>query len=92
VPYLGTYLSDLVGIDENTEFVTIQNTNLINLHKYNLIATSIFDLLQYQESETTDLKKQEPLYTLLYDLPSLNEKELYQLSLDVEPRDLTLNV
>jgi len=88
VPYVGIYLSDLVAIDENAEFSYVNNMPQINLYKYQLISNSIYDLLRYQESSsTTDIKRIEPLYTFLYELPSLNEKELYQLSLDVEPRE-----
>jgi len=90
IPYIGTYLSDLTFMDEgNPDFVTLDNNKLINFPKHYLIMRTIKQLLQYQASRF-DLQPKEPLYSFLYAVASLNEKELYELSLEREPRDSQL--
>jgi len=87
IPYIGTYLSDLTFMDEgNPDFITVGNNKLINFPKHYLIMRTIKQLTQYQTAKF-DLTSREPLYTFLYTMPSLHEKELYELSLDREPRE-----
>ena len=84
----GTYLSDLTFMDEgNPDFINVDNNKLINFPKHHLIMRTIKQLLANQSSKSFDLAPKEPLFTFLYAVPSLNEKELYELSLEREPRD-----
>jgi len=46
--------------------------------------------VQQFQSGKYDIEAREPLYTFLYQLPGLDEKELYALSLEREARDVTL--
>jgi len=85
LPYLGIYLADLVNIDENTNFVEVDSKNLINFYKPQFVSNSIKNLLQYATT-IPKLEKQEPLMTLLYELPSLDDNELYKMSIEREPR------
>eukprot|EP01125_Pyxidicula_operculata_P002253 TRINITY_DN1215_c0_g1_i1.p1 TRINITY_DN1215_c0_g1~~TRINITY_DN1215_c0_g1_i1.p1 ORF type:complete len:1173 (-),score=256.14 TRINITY_DN1215_c0_g1_i1:206-3724(-) len=91
IPYLGLYLKDLMLMDENSNYITVSNIELINWSKYQLVATSIFDFLSYQKNGRTmfTLTKEDPIFSLLYDLPVLSEKELWQMSMEREPRNAT---
>jgi len=90
IPYVGTYLSDLTFMDEgNPDFINMDNNKLINFPKHHLIFRTIKQLQQYQSSKF-DLSTKEPLYTFLFTMPSLHEKELYELSLEREPRESLL--
>ena len=89
-PYSGTHLSDLTFMDEgNPDFINMDNNKLINFPKHYLIIRTIKYLQQYQSCHY-ELTAKEPLYSLLYAVPSLQEKELYELSLEREPRDSLL--
>lgn len=104
--FSGIHLSDLVYIDENTDFV---GETLINFKKHHLVTTSIGHLLHHQHSsgnsgipeefmsvqmgntdEIPHLEKIEPLFTFLSVLPYLNDKEMYKMSLEREPRGATI--
>jgi len=37
-----------------------------------------------------NLQQKDPYYTILHQMPGLDEKELYQLSLEREPRNIQL--
>lgn len=90
LPYLCMYLSDLTFMDEgNPDFINVGDLKLINFPKHFLVYSTIKKVQQYQSGKY-DIDQREPLYTLLYQLPGLEEKELYALSLEREPRDVTL--
>jgi len=89
LPYLGIYLADLVNIDENTDFMEVSGKNLINFFKPQIVSNSIKNLLQYS-TVVPKLEQQEPLYTFLYELPSLDDNALYKLSTEREPRQLSV--
>jgi len=90
VPYLCMYLSDLTFMEEgNPDFIDVDDNKLINFPKHYLVHRTIKQVQQYQASKY-DLEVKQPLYTYLYHMPGLEEKELYSLSLEREPRDITL--
>uniref|UniRef100_A0A6B2KYJ5 Ras-GEF domain-containing protein n=1 Tax=Arcella intermedia TaxID=1963864 RepID=A0A6B2KYJ5_9EUKA len=86
LPYLGTYLSDLVNMEENADTVEVAGVSLINFYKYQMISKSINTLLQHSSTSLT-FEKQSTLHTFLSSLPTLSESELYKMSLEREPRE-----
>jgi len=85
IPYLGTYLTDLVFVDENPDFIG----NLINFSKRRLVYHVICQFLQYRLPYPIM-----PVYqvnSLLSKLPQLDEAELFSLSLAREPRKANRN-
>uniref|UniRef100_A0A6B2L5P8 Ras-GEF domain-containing protein n=1 Tax=Arcella intermedia TaxID=1963864 RepID=A0A6B2L5P8_9EUKA len=86
LPYLGCILGDLTFMDEgNPNFIMEENTKLINFPKHQLINRSITELQQYQKPKFA-FHPQEPLYTLLQQLPALTDRELFSLCLEREPK------
>jgi hypothetical protein len=89
VPYLGVYLTDLTFTEDgNKDVVQKQNernSKLINIKKRALVHNIISEVQLYQQA-AYDFAKTEPLYTLLLEVPNLDEASLYNLSLLREPR------
>eukprot|EP01125_Pyxidicula_operculata_P005788 TRINITY_DN2020_c0_g1_i2.p1 TRINITY_DN2020_c0_g1~~TRINITY_DN2020_c0_g1_i2.p1 ORF type:complete len:764 (-),score=149.88 TRINITY_DN2020_c0_g1_i2:55-2346(-) len=87
MPYVGTYMSDLTFIDEgNPLFVEVEKMQLINMQKQYLVNRTIQQILQTQKKRY-DYTPSDPIYTFLHQMPILQEKELFALSLEREPRD-----
>jgi len=88
IPYLGIYLQDLNMMEESPTHVQRgEDVELINFPKFYLIASGIKGLLNYQKSLASEGPvRQDPLYTFLYELPGMTDKELYALSLEREPK------
>ena len=81
------YLKDLTLIDEgNPDIVSVDDKPLINFPKSVLMSRRIDNMIEYQHS-TYRVAKIEPLYTFLFELPGLIEEELYNLSLEREPKE-----
>lgn len=90
IPYFTLYLSDLTFMDEgNPDSLCLDETPLINFPKHQMVFRTMKGLEKYQQSKFS-LEKKEPYYTLLHHMPGLDEKELYQLSLEREPRGITI--
>jgi len=83
LPYIGTYLSDLTFIDDGNPDYT--KKNLINFQKRELVYSVISDIERCKQTSYT-FPRVEPIYTLLVELPTCTDKDLYQLSLAYEPR------
>lgn len=88
LPYLGVYLHDLTFAEENQNSVpdpSDSTKSFINFAKcevlYNII--SQFELFQQMPY---DFPIVEPIHTFLLELPSLSDKDLYNLSLKLEPK------
>jgi hypothetical protein len=92
VPYFTLYLSDFTFIDEgNPNTIQIDNMELINFPKHQMVFRTVKTLEKYQLSNKYDnLQQKDPYYTILHQMPGLDEKELYQLSLEREPRNIQL--
>jgi len=94
LPYIGMYLSDLTFMEDGNpdEIIREDGPNqvkLINFSKHFMIYRTLDQLRKYQTSAKFDLKRQDPVFTFLFELPVLAEEELYQLSLIREPRDIS---
>ncbi|KAH3746011.1 Ras guanine nucleotide exchange factor [Pelomyxa schiedti] len=92
VPYLGTYLSDITFIcDGNPDFVegAVEPggtpPKLINFKKREMVYTVIDEIRLYQQLPCT-IVPQDPLHTLLQEIPHCDENQLYAVSLQLEPR------
>jgi len=93
IPYLGIYLTDLTFIEEgNNDFV---ENKLINFKKREMIFNVISEIQQYQQ-EAYRYEINESLIAYLAELPVIEadpkalereHKELYDLSLQREPRN-----
>ena len=84
-PPPGLFLTDLVFIyDGNPNY--IPNSNLINVSKLDMLASTMKELLRYQDTPYR-LEKVEVIQDYLYNHPIIsNEDELYNLSLQREAR------
>jgi len=84
VPYLGVHLSDLIFIEEgNSKY--LENSNLVNFEMCQQVC-DVISLLKKLQGVSYTAKSVPELMVLLTDLPTMNEKPLYQLSLKREPR------
>jgi len=84
IPFLAVYLSDLTFIDEgNPNFFpsTGEGLAVINCDKCELVYEVISKVQLYQ-AEYYELKKLEPLATLLEELPRFNEDTIYKFSVE----------
>ncbi|EGC29734.1 hypothetical protein DICPUDRAFT_58639 [Dictyostelium purpureum] len=91
IPYLGFNLTDVTFIEEgNTDHLpsdsgSNNNSPLINFKKRELLYQAWADLSRFQETPYT-FQPEEPLNTFLLNFPILDEKELYELSVALEPK------
>jgi len=91
IPYLGVYLTDLTFIEDgNKDYLDDPGTTIINFSKRELVYRVIEEIKQYQQTGY-DFKALEPIHTFLAQLPNLNEKDLFELSLVREPRKTIKN-
>jgi len=82
VPYMGVYLSDLTFIEEgNPDKIG----HLINFEKCILLFNGIREIMTYQQ-QPYNIRLIPKIASLLKKLPTKNDKDLYQLSLQREPR------
>ncbi|EGG20928.1 Ras guanine nucleotide exchange factor [Cavenderia fasciculata] len=92
IPYIGINLTDLVFIEEgNPDLVQQDGASssslgpVLNFKKRELFYQAWSDISRFQEQGYT-FQTEEPLNTFLLHLPVLDEKDLYDLSILVEPR------
>jgi len=83
LPYLGTALTDLIFIEDgNADYVG----DLINFKKRDLLTETISIIQQFQQTPFA-FEIKEPVYTFLQELPFLEDKELWEISSFIEPKD-----
>jgi hypothetical protein len=87
LPYIGTTLCDLTFMEDGNPDFADEAETLINMEKRRLVANSIGQIKQYQNSAFNKLAVRDPPYSFLVELPSLSEQTLYALSLEREPRE-----
>lgn len=83
IPYMAVSLIDLTFIDDGNDDLV---DGLINVEKAKLTADNITQLLVFQQTAAYQIRELEPLYSFLQEMPLLNEDELYNISLQLEPR------
>eukprot|EP01117_Protostelium_nocturnum_P020361 TRINITY_DN9115_c0_g1_i1.p1 TRINITY_DN9115_c0_g1~~TRINITY_DN9115_c0_g1_i1.p1 ORF type:complete len:888 (+),score=257.33 TRINITY_DN9115_c0_g1_i1:122-2785(+) len=84
LPYLGILLTDLTMIEAGTRDYTADG--LINFRKRESLSQAIYETTSFIDIKY-QFQKVEPIYTLLRELPHLDSDDLYEFSLDREPRD-----
>uniref|UniRef100_A0A6B2L4C5 Ras-GEF domain-containing protein n=1 Tax=Arcella intermedia TaxID=1963864 RepID=A0A6B2L4C5_9EUKA len=90
IPYLTLSLTDIKFMEDgNPDYLNINESKLINFQKYESIIKT-FKKIQIFQLSKYECSSREPLHTFLYQLPGLEAKELQQLSLEREPRNVTL--
>jgi len=82
IPYIGMFLTDLTYMDENA---TLLEEDQINFPKFKMIYDAIDKFCKYQGTLDYKFEKNE-LYDYLFELPSITENDLYNLSYELEPR------
>lgn len=88
IPYLGLYLTDLSFIEEGTPNVT---DGLLNFSKMRMISHVIREIRHFQQTPyKIELVTKVTNYLLDTSL-LLNEKDLYRMSLELEPRTSRLS-
>ncbi|XP_046833094.1 ras-specific guanine nucleotide-releasing factor 2-like isoform X2 [Vespa crabro] len=89
IPYLGLYLTDLSFIEEGTPNFTEEG--LLNFSKMRMIAHVIREIRHFQQTPyNIELITKVTNYLLDTSL-LLNEKDLYRMSLEIEPRTSRLS-
>eukprot|EP00732_Lithocolla_globosa_P000412 Lithocolla_globosa_v1_NODE_122_length_6074_cov_8.352550.p4 type:complete len:249 gc:universal NODE_122_length_6074_cov_8.352550:772-26(-) len=84
VPYLGVHLGDMVFIEEgNKDFVS---NGMINFSKCYQVAKVVGEVLRYQDVSYSFMLVEEVEEAML-SKKDLDEETLYQMSLEIEPRD-----
>eukprot|EP01095_Lingulamoeba_sp_RSL-Kostka_P007846 TRINITY_DN2555_c0_g1_i1.p1 TRINITY_DN2555_c0_g1~~TRINITY_DN2555_c0_g1_i1.p1 ORF type:complete len:157 (+),score=21.49 TRINITY_DN2555_c0_g1_i1:361-831(+) len=83
IPFLGVYLTDLTFIEEGNKD---KINGLINFSKRKLEYGVIIQLMKYQ-IPNHHFKLLPKFTTFFKSIPLLNEKDLYTLSLHIEPRN-----
>jgi len=83
IPYLGVALQDLTFVDENPDKIG----ELVNFNKMRLIYTYVSDTLKFQPVPYADIQHNEDIQVFIEKLPSLFEKDMYDKSLQLEPRN-----
>ncbi|EGG22376.1 Ras guanine nucleotide exchange factor [Cavenderia fasciculata] len=87
LPYLPIILSDLTFMEDgNPDTIS----HMINFQKRELIYRVISEVQATQQVKY-DFPTVEPIHTLLIELPSSSSEELYQLSIQREPRESNNN-
>jgi len=82
LPSLGVHLTDLVFLEDgNPDTVN----DLINFKKRDLIFETVLTLQTYKLNPYK-LDIVEPIYTFLQELPALDDKEMFQVSTFLEPK------
>jgi son of sevenless-like protein len=91
IPFLAIVLTDLTFVDEgNSNFLVVDNKELISVEKWNLEADIINQLIAFQKQQNRKFQENEinqKLTSYLLSPPTLSEKQAYQKSLEVEPRE-----
>jgi len=90
LPPLPIHLSDLTATGEITDILTADdsggNSPIINIRKYSIICRTVTRLLSFQQHKCSDSGMKVELQSYLSELPWFPESELFQLSLEREPR------
>ncbi|KAJ5068117.1 ras guanine nucleotide exchange factor i-related [Anaeramoeba ignava] len=83
IPYLGIYLTDLTFIEDGVpDFIG----NLINYTKRSQISKVILNIQQYQQ-KSYEFQYVHQISQLLLKIRNLDDSELYNKSLEIEPRN-----
>jgi len=83
IPYLGTVLTDLTFTEDGNQ----DNINdLVNFKKRDLLHETIVLLKQYQKLPF-QFEIKEPFFTFLQELTFLDDKELWEVSNFLEPKE-----
>jgi len=90
LPYLGVFLTDLTFIEDgNPNILNIDGrTDIINFEKMRKVSVVIEKIVIYQQ-QPYNFSKVDQIYSYVENMASKNltEKELYSLSMEVEPRE-----
>jgi len=89
IPYLGVHLQDLVFIEDGNPNLI---RNLINWTKRKMVGNIVNTILIYQSDVYKfELKNPKEFQYWFHQFPILSEKELFEKSLKIEPRDSNLS-
>jgi len=83
MPYLGTHLSDLTFIEDGNPN---EIDGYINFKKRDMLSGVLLIIFQAQQGQYKN-EILEPIYTLLEELPHVEDKDLWEISTYLEPKD-----
>jgi hypothetical protein len=98
IPYFGVFLTDLTFIEDgNKDNVEVMNTSgnsgqdliYYNWKKRKLAFKVLQNIKKFQNTPYS-FPVEQPAYSILYELPSLSEDNLYGMSLIREPKNIEL--
>jgi son of sevenless-like protein len=88
-PYIGVFLMDITFIEEGNQNVT--EGGLINFAKRQMLYDVISELEGYMGGSYAETFEKNPMFDVLYkNVPQLDEKTMYAMSLKLEPRGAEL--
>jgi len=88
-PYIGVFLMDITFIEEGNQNVT--EGGLINFAKRQMLYDVISELEGYMGGSYAGTFEKNPMFDILYkNVPQLDEKTMYAMSLKLEPRGAEL--
>jgi len=87
IPYIGLYLTDLTFIEEGNEDHVDGRKDLINFEKFRMVSAIIKQILLYQTTPYALNTEATIRNFLQFQLTVQTDKEMYEQSLAIEPRD-----
>ena len=98
IPYFGVFLTDLTFIEDGNKDIEIEEINIQGEMKevvfYNWkkrkMAYKVLNNIRKFQSSSYNFPVEQPAFSVLFDLPSFTEDDLYGLSLLREPKNIEL--
>ena len=97
IPYFGVFLTDLTFIEDGNKDVEVEefpNSNGQELIFYNWkkrkLAYKVLSNIKRFQTSNYNYAVEQPAYSLLYELPTFKEDDIYGLSLIREPKNIEL--
>lgn len=87
IPYIGLYLSDLTFIEDGNPDNLDSRPELINFKKFRMVSSIVKQILLYQTTQYSLMTETTIRSYIQNNLNTMTDKDLYEESLQIEPRD-----
>ena len=86
VPYLGVFLRDLTFIEVGNPTYLNEENKMVNYEKFRMIAAVFKEFHRYQEEKYDFVEDRQLQTAFRYAIEPMNEDQLFDLSVQLEPR------